>query len=94
MTGSPVGQVHIETVAALFKLLDAEVLDAETISATYDFPHNRAATVLEKGAMLGFFGELPDGSYKLMPRGERLLLTIKTRGGSISPTAGGLRGTQ
>lgn len=81
MSGTPAKKIHIETVLGLFRILDIDVIDAETIVATYQVPSDLAKKSLQNGEQLGFFGEVDDGGYQLTPRGERKLSETKLRGG-------------
>lgn len=85
MSGTPAKKIHIETVLGLFRILDLEIIDAETIVATYQVPPDLAEKSLRNGEQLGFFGEVDDGGYQLTPRGERKLSETTIRGGETNP---------
>lgn len=82
MSGTEAERIHIETVVGLFKILDLEVIDAETIVATYEVPPSLASNALEYGERLGVFGKVRGGGYELTPRGKRKLSDLTLRGGN------------
>lgn len=83
MAGDQAKQIHIETVVGLFGILDTEVIDVDTIVATYQVPSGLATETLEKGQRLGVFGEVSRGGYKLTKRGERKLEDLQFRSSAV-----------
>lgn len=81
--------VHIETALGLFHILGAEILDPETIVATYGVTPELAEDTLKSGDQLGYFAEVTDGAYRLTPRGKRQNeKRIMRRGGAaLRPSA-------
>lgn len=82
MRGTKADKVHIDTVIGLFEILELDVIDADTMVATYEIPRDLAVDTLERGEQLGCFGSIDGGGYELTARGRRMQEDVTVRGGS------------